>query len=251
MKKRRLTTVGKICIGVIAACLIFMMFWAIRPLFHEKAVVSEPAPAAETTPTPSASPVATEDASFTAECAQNKQINPEYIGRMTFESGIIEQNLAQGTDNEKYLNTAWDGTADHVGAAYLDYRNVLSDQNLIFYGHYHYDDPVAMFTPLEQLLDQSNYEANKYIDIKFSGTDSRRYVITDVFYYEMKSDTLKYYKPNYDSDFFTTYYTAVKQADFYDTGETLTMNDHWISLQTCVRNHDELREIVLAKQITK
>lgn len=251
MKKRRLTKVGRVLIGVIAASLIFMMFWMIRPLLSEKAIVTKFTPTAETTAAPLASPEVTEDAAFAAEYFQNKQINPEYIGKMTFESGIIEQNLTQGTDNEKYLNTAWDGTANHVGAAYLDYRNVLSDQNLIFYGHYHYDDPAAMFTPLERLIDQSGYQANKYIDIKFSGTDIRRYVITDVFYYEMNSDTLKYYKPNYDGDFFITYYMAVKQADFYDTGETLTMNDHWISLQTCVRNHDELREIVLAKQITQ
>lgn len=106
-----------------------------------------------------------------------------------------------------------------------------------------------MFTPLENLMDQNNYEANKYIDISFSSTDKRKYVITDVFYYQMQSETLKYYKVNYDSDYFAQYYSAVKEADFYDTGESLTMDDHWISLQTCVRNHDELREIVLAKQV--
>jgi hypothetical protein len=69
---------------------------------------------------------------------------------------------------------------------------------MIIYGHYVYYDGTKMFTPLENLMDQNNceannYEANKYIDISFSSTDKRKYVITDVFYYQMQSETLKYY----------------------------------------------------------
>lgn len=253
MKKRRLTKFGKFCVILITVCLLFTVFWFLRPVFS-----AQPAAAAEVTaeptveptavPTPTPTPV---DTVFEKEYNENKTVNSEYIGKMKLESGLIEQNITQTTDNDKYLNRAWDNTVNNEGSVYLDYRNYLTDQNLIFYGHYVYYDASKMFTPLETLMDPANYEANKYIDVYFSPTDERRYVITDIFYYPLESTTLKYYHVNYDSTFFQTYYSAVKQADFYDTGETLTMNDRWISLQTCVRNHDELREIVLAKQIEK
>jgi SrtB family sortase len=249
MKNKKLTKNGKIIAALIAAALIITAIWMAGPLFSPKPTASAE-PTAEETETPSPTPTATpEDTSFAKEYNDNKQINPEYIGKLEFESGLVVQNLTQTSDNEKYLNTAWDTTVNNEGAAFMDYRNTLSDQNMIIYGHYVYYDGTKMFTPLENLMDQNNYEANKYIDISFSSTDKRKYVITDVFYYQMQSETLKYYKVNYDSDFFAQYYSAVKEADFYDTGETLTMDDHWISLQTCVRNHDELREIVLAKQV--
>ena len=250
MKKRRLTKFGKFCAGMVAVCLLLGAFWFIHPLFAQnqqaEVQVSEE-PTATPIPTPTPTPI---DTVFQAEYDQNKQINPEYIGRMTFESGIIDQNLVQTTDNEKYLNEAWDTRVSNEGAVYLDYRNTINDRNLIFYGHYVYYDASKMFTPLESMLDPANYAANKYIDISFSGTDKRRYVITDIFFFPLDSDTLAYYNTSYDAATFQTYYAAVKQADKYDTGETITLNDHWISLQTCVRNHDELRQIVLAKQIS-
>ena len=65
----------------------------------------------------------------------------------------------------------------------------------------------------------------------------------------MNSDTLKYYEPNYDEAFFETYMKAVKEKQFYETGEELSFEDHWITLQTCVRDRNDLRVIVLAKEI--
>lgn len=247
MKRKHLTKLGKTGILVVILGVLFGLFWALQPQPSQPAVATaEPTE----TPEPSSTPVPTVDP-FQAEFDTNKAVNPEYLGKISFESGMIVQNLMQSSDNEKYLTIAWDGTASNEGAIYLDYRNQKTDQNMIIYGHYVYYNASAMFTPLEKLIDVSNYEANKYIDIDYGNGDKRRYLITDVYNYPLQSETLKYYMPNYDSTFFTSYYAAVKQADFYDTGETLTMNDRWISLQTCVRDHDELRQIILAKQISK
>lgn len=124
----------------------------------------------------------------------------------------------------------------------------MSDQNLIIYGHFVYADESLMFGPLTQLKEESAYEANKTITLSLEN-ETREYLITDVFYYVMDSETLQYYYTTYDADYFKTYYAAVKDADFYDTGESLTADDHWLTLQTCVRNRDDLRLIVLAKQV--
>lgn len=184
----------------------------------------------------------------TDEFAKNKEINPEYIGRIIFDNGLLNEELTQTDDNEKYLNYAWDLTQSSRGSAFIDYRNDLSDQNIIIYGHYVYDDETLMFSPLHKLIDSKNYQNNKYISLELEN-ETRHYVVTYVYYYEMDSQTLKYYETNYDLDFFNTYISAVEQKQFYDTGESLDYSDRWLTLQTCVRNRDDLRLIVVAKEI--
>ena len=240
MRKRKLTRLGKLVLSVMAVCLAFGILFLIKPFMNRSSPVSQQ------TAGSAAVTAAPED---NAEYESKKQINSDYIGHLRFESGLIDQDVVQSGDNEKYLNLSWDLKQDTQGAAFMDYRNILSDQNLIIYGHYVYYDVTKMFSPLEQLTDQKNYEANKYISLEL-GDETRKYVVTDVFYYEMDNESLEYYYTAYGSDYFTEYYAAVKEKDFYDTGESLTPDDHWISLQTCVRDHDELREIVLARQIS-
>ena len=210
------------------------------------------APAASATATAAATPASTPTPSVSASAdpdyAERKAVNPDYVGHLTVGDNLVDQNIVQAADNEKYLHQSWDLQTTTQGAAFMDYRNTLDDQNIIIYGHYVYYDATKMFTPLEKLYQQDNYAANKNITLTLDG-EVRNYVITDVYYYIMDDDTLMYFNTSYDPQYFKTYYAAVKDADFYDTGENLTMDDHWLTLQTCVRDHDELREIVLAKQV--
>lgn len=194
-------------------------------------------------------PEITETASGeTYDFSSYKKINPEYLGELSFDSGLIVEKAVQTTDNEKYLNYAWNLEQSSHGSVYLDYRNKLEDQNLIFYGHYVYADESLIFGPLHELIKQENYEANKNITLRLEN-EERHYVVTNVYYYEMNSETLKYYHPNYDEEYFETYINAVKEKQFYDTKEELSFDDNWITLQTCVRDRNDLRLIVLAKQI--
>lgn len=248
-KKVKLTVAGKLLAVVFAVALIFLITQIVS-LIHtfNKAVDSAETITATVAPTP----VPTEESTSLQEQEYKERyaINSEYIGVISFDSGLITQPVVQNLDgNEKYLNLSWNLQESSQGAAFIDYRNTTSDQNIIIYGHYVYKDNTAMFSKLELLVDEENYDANKYITLTVGPKENRRYLITDVYYYDMNSDSPKYYETEYDTEAFNTYYTAVKEADFYDTGETLTVDNHWLTLQTCVRNHSELREIVLAKEV--
>jgi len=252
MKKKKLTKLGKIVVTVLVAALATGTACILAPNLKGRSAAAVQQTAAASS-SASASPVPVESSGTDTkehDYATCKSLNSDFIGELKFESGLVDQNVVQSTDNDKYLNLSWDLKKDTQGAAFLDYRNNLTDQNLIIYGHYVYYDATKMFTPLEQLRDQKNYEANKYIDLLLADNETRRYQITDVFDYVMDNESMEYYFTQYGADYFKEYYDAVKKADFYDTGESLTMDDHWISLQTCVRDHDELRQIVLAKQIS-
>lgn len=191
----------------------------------------------------------------------------DYVGTITFESGLIDLPFVQGSDNNTYYRTDWETKKyDEEGSIFLDSSNTLDDQNLILIGHYVYpiydESRTHMFTPLAKLTDKDNYEANKYVKLYFKD-EVRRYEVAYVYYCELiedeyegekfsyTEDGFEFYYPNYSEEQFNKYIDTVKKNAFYDTGVSITYNDKLLTLQTCVENHDELREIVLLKEIDR
>jgi sortase B len=70
--------------------------------------------------------------------AQLQEINPDVCAWLTLDDTNIDYPVVQGTDNQKYLNTAVDGTFSLSGTIFLDYRNQsdFSDAYSIIYGHH-------------------------------------------------------------------------------------------------------------------
>lgn len=179
---------------------------------------------------------------------EKKAINPDYVGHLYFESGLIDQLVVQSDDNEKYLDTDFEGNYYSSGNVFMDYRNTLMDENIIIYGHYVYADESKMFSPLHQLEDEANYEANKYLYFALDN-EVRKYEVADVYDYEMGLESLEYFHTEYTSDELNAYLNNVHEAEFYHTGVEITNLDHFLTLQTCVRDRDDLRLIVIAKQV--
>ena len=191
----------------------------------------------------------------------------DYVGTITFESGLIDLPFVQGSDNNTYYRTNWETMKyDEEGSIFLDSSNILDDQNLILIGHYVYpmydESRTHMFTLLAKLTDKDNYEANKYVKLYFKD-EVRRYEIAYVYYCELiedeyegekfsyTNDGFEFYYPNYTEEQFDKYIDTVKKNAFYDTGVSVDYNDKLLTLQTCVENHNELREIVLLKEVDR
>lgn len=178
------------------------------------------------------------------------EINPEFKGQIKFESQLLKEEVVQGQDNEKYLGLSWDLEETSQGSVFMDYRNKLEDQNIILYGHYVYKDENAMFGPLHQLTEEENYEKNKYIELEIE-KERRKYEIAYVYYYEMGNPMMEYFHTNYDKEYFEVYKGKLEEQAFYETGVDIKMEDKLLTLQTCVRNRDDLRLIVVAKEISR
>ncbi len=187
----------------------------------------------------------------------HKRINPDVVAEFWFESGLIDQTVVRSRDNVYYERREWRYRKhDSSGAVFMDYRNTGKEQNVLLYGHYVYPvkDPekVKMFTPLCFLTQEENYEANKTVYL-FLGEQLRRYSIASVYYcklinnYRQPEKDTEYYWTEYDSKAFAIYSQGIARKQFYDTGIKLEQTDSWLTLQTCVENHDELREIVLCR----
>ncbi len=189
------------------------------------------------------------------------QYNKDYIGEIWFDSGLLDLPFVQGEDNDFYLHHDWK-TLEYFseGSAFMDFRNQLDDENIILYGHYIYEykDPTRthMFTPLQQLKEEENYEENQYFNVLLEGR-IRRYQVAVVFYcplvfegmYAYPHASMRYNMPNYDPDYFEEYKQAVYEQAFYDTGVDITLEDKLITFQTCVENRNDLRLIIVAKMI--
>lgn len=197
----------------------------------------------------------------------NRIKSDDYVGTITFESGLIDLPFVQGSDNNTYYRTDWETMKyDEEGSIFLDSSNTLDDQNLILIGHYVYASYDASgthkFTPLAKLIDKENYENNKYVKL-YLENEVRRYEIAYVYYCELiedeyegekfsyTNDGFEFYYPNYTEEQFDKYIDTVKKNAFYDTGVSITYNDKLLTLQTCVENHNELREIVLLKEVDR
>lgn len=260
MKNSRITKIVSVIITILLAILIAGIF----ELMQNK--TSESASAVIITPSIVSSgetkePYELEKETLVAaqqEYIEGKTQNEDVRCVLVFNSGLIHETVVQSTDNEAYLRTNWETMAyDELGSIFMDYEDVYGEsQNIILYGHYAYtsytSDRTLMFTPLEQLTLQENYERNQYFALV---TDS------EVHYYQIAYvadvplndgypyDGMNWMMPNYTQEYLSNYMSLLSGYSYYDTGVTIEATDKFITLQTCVENAPNNRLLVLAKQI--
>ena len=229
---------------------------------------------------------------------ENKNINEDYQGEIIFESGLINKSFVQAkscfdrdgklytfysesgrlitdptglTGNDVYIWTNWkDRTYDYDilgGSVFMDYRNELSDQNLIIYGHHfskqngHDPERVKAFTPLELLLDSSNYKKNKYVNLVLDNK-TNKYELVSVYIFDNEKnyylENCQYWRTEYNYDdysdtiddtYYESYIKAISENALYDTGVKLTPEDKTLTLQTCISGSNTLFEICVFKLI--
>ena len=143
----------------------------------------------------------------------------------------------------------------------MDYRNSLSDQNLIIYGHHFardYDpEGNRQFAPLDLLLSQENYEDNRYLKLILD-SEIRSYEVSSVFVISVlddyavqiiRTDMNRDFSGNADPDFFKGYIKYMNTVSEYETGVLLSEDDRILTLVTCLQHQPEQRQIVICKEI--
>ena len=188
--------------------------------------------------------------------------NEDYAGTIRFKSGLIILPFFKGETNDTYLRTNWENMEyDIYGSVFMDSDCDYDSQNIIIYGHYvdQAYDPNGeniMFTPLKKLMNEENYEDNKYIELVLKD-EIRTYEIVAVYYCPLIEEDglwyvdagLIYNEPNYTLNDFNEYKKSVKNAMMFPIETDFEYEDKLLTLQTCVEGREDLREIVLAKQI--
>ena len=225
-----------------------------------------------TTPSTSPSPSATTEnidwEAYAEIWDERHAINSDYIGEIRFESGLIDLPVVQYIDPnnsnagyEKYLRTDWETMEyDEEGSIFVDpFSDLTSSTNITLYGHYVYPsyEPsmTHKFTPLVKLMEEENYEANKYVYLVLEN-EVRKYEIAHVYIAQQYDnplapleDGMYYMLPDWTDEELEYYEQRMSEIDEYDTGVTLEPGDKFLTLQTCVEGRDDQKQIVVAKEV--
>ena len=178
--------------------------------------------------------------------------NPDYMGHLSFESGIISEAVMYSGNNDKYLRKDFYLKHDTQGTVFMDMDCTLDSRNITMYGHYVYYDEDAKFTPLHLLKEEENYEDNKFIQFQLKD-EIRTYQVFAVYYYDwMKEAGYHYQTTDFQTEEgFLRHVRRAKERAMYDTNVEIEASDSILTLQTCVRNRDDLRLIVVAVEIDR
>ena len=273
-RKRRFMTIFFGCMFLIA---VFF-------LLNHRAVPSEPKQQAVVS-------LKTMPAKLHKMWSANKSLNSDYLGQIVFDSGLADLAIVQADDvyqedgtmyefytqdgirvndpedysgNDVYIWSDWkshdyDGYAKD-GAVFMDYRNSLSDQNLILYGHHIARDfdrnGDKEFTPLDLLLQEENLEKNRLLKLILEH-EIREYEVARVFLIDTyDEDQVQIVRTDFGHDlsgaddpaFFENYLTLIDSLEEYEIPGKLSASDRFLTLVTCIEHQPRYREIVLCKE---
>jgi SrtB family sortase len=205
-------------------------------------------------------------ASLREELRNDKAINGDVKCILHFNSGLVHDPVLQSDNENYYLYLNWQ-TKEYqsYGSIVLDSRNSIDamEQNTIIYGHYIYEfrnpDRTLVFTPLAQLTSYEVWQANRYVSV-VTDHEIRYYEICAVYDCPLQTmedgsqfcyDGLEYNLLSYSEDYFAGYKENIKQHEYYSTGVEYSASDRFLTLQTCIENHHESREIVLCRELDR
>lgn len=203
----------------------------------------------ETSLTVLPSPVSTEEpvpepTAYQNLFAENLALNSDFKGWLVFDSGLMNLPFVQGETNNSYLRRNFYQKYDVNGTVFQDASQDLNGTNITLYGHYIYSDATLMFSPLEQLQRQENYEANKTFHL-YLENEVRDYTVCAVILYDTRTQNVPYEYGNFDEASWNSFSGMITGNALYSTGISITPEDHFVTLQTCVRTNHAQRTLVI------
>ena len=170
------------------------------------------------------------------------RINPDVYGWITLYGTQIDYPLVQAEDNDKYVNTDYEGNFSLSGALFLDCNNArdMSDTVNIIYGHHMEKD--KMFGGLDHYEKQDYFKEHQYGNLYVDGMN---YGLE--FFMLIKADA-------YDSKVYNTNERDINQYIEYISSYSLQKLDipeceRLICLSTCSSDSTNGR-VILVGSIT-
>ena len=174
-----------------------------------------------------------------------KQQYPDLYGWIELPGTSINYPIMQSDDNEYYLTHSYRGTFLQAGSIFADYhcsRTLMSNYNLVLYGHHMAD--TSMFHSLDSYLDEDFFRNNNTVYI---------YTLDGMYTYKVFSvyATDKYY-PYIQTVFtssqsFLNFAERVRSNSIYTAeGITFDASDRLLTLSTCSNRTEDGRLAVHA-----
>ena len=197
-------------------------------------------------PTPPAESTAPAGPLAEVELDSLRAVSKAVTGWISVPDTKLSYPLVQGTDNDYYLNHAWNGSRTSVGSIFLDHRSTpdMTDFHTLIYGHRMKNG--SMFAALKYYADAAYRAAHPYVYIK-TAECVRQYAVFAAYEAPVRSVT---YQLSFADD-------AQRQEliDFALTrsviacGITPAVTDRIVTLSTCTGQGYDTRWVVQAVEI--
>ncbi|MCH5192193.1 MAG: class B sortase [Oscillospiraceae bacterium] len=172
------------------------------------------------------------------------QENGDIIGWLYCEDTPINYPVVQSDDNDDYLRRDLHGNYLVSGTLFVDYRcgAVGTGQNYIIYGHFMKN--ATMFGTLEKYKEQSYFDEHPVL---YYLTSDKDYMI-ELFAGFVTNANADIYYPNFgDADSFEAVLQGLKAQSTFNSGISVTGEDHIVTLSTCSHDFDNARYVVFGK----
>lgn len=178
--------------------------------------------------------------------------NNDFVGYLSFPDEYVSEPVVKGVENEGYLYRSFDGTWSEFGTLYIDADNDLDDTNVVIYGHhvvgYGFED--MKFGPIAALVEQDAYDQHHEFTVWWQDK-AAKYVITNVFYYDVEQDTKFDYKQlEFTESEFRDFKEFIDSKNEIVSDESLEYGDRFVTLQTCRDLWSSVRIIAVCKEIS-
>ena len=185
---------------------------------------------------------------------QMKERYPDYIGWLAWDTGIVSEPVVQGRSNQEYLRKDIDGEYDIYGTVFMDALDTLDDSNLMLYGHsipgdYH---SVVKFNQLQNMLSKDFAEQHKCFRFYLEDRVDVYEVFSAFQYGSDICDSYDYSQNTFvDTDAFQEWINQSLNHSLigYRDSETTTVDDHYMTLQTCADDDGVAKDIVIAIRV--
>ena len=175
--------------------------------------------------------------------------NSDTVGWIQVKGTNINYPIVQTTNNDYYLNHAFDKTDNKAGWVFMDYRNnpVDFNQNTIIYAHSRYNG--TMFGSLKNILKSSWYTNKENHIIRLSTpTENTMWQVFSVYTIEKEN---YYITPSFlTAESYQEFLNTIKSRSEVDFSGTVNTNDKVLTLSTCKDNFGN-RIVMHAKLIKK
>lgn len=175
---------------------------------------------------------------------QEEYQNHDIIAKIAIENTDFSSIVLQTDDNTFYLDHDIRGNPDGMGSTFLDYRNVITDQKLLIYGH-NSRNVNTEFQILEQYLDSSFYSEHSILTLK-SENGFYRY---QAFAVLIVKDESEHMKLSFTEEEYLNHLNYLKENSLYDTGVSVSTSDDILLLQTCYYYPENSFIVVAFKKI--
>ncbi len=173
--------------------------------------------------------------------------NSDTVGWLIVNDTNINYPVVQTSDNDYYLNHAYDKTSNNAGWVYADFRdnfNIFS-KNMVIYGHGRKDK--IMFGSLTKTLDKNWYtkEENQIIQLSTLKYNTMWQIFS---IYTIPAESY-YITTDFDSnEEYAKFLNEMLTRSIYNFNVNLSTDDKVLTLSTCY-NDNGIRLVVQAKLV--